>query len=403
MVKVWIVIIGDEILSAQVKDRNSGYLIKKLSTLGADVERVLFLPDDREVIRETFRKGLGEVNVLISSGGLGSTPDDRTKSVAREIFKSPFIMNKSLLKKIEKRFLSKGREVPELAKRQALVPEGAVILNNPVGMAPGLLFRKGSHSLVLLPGVPEELKAIFEKRVMGYLKRNYRLKKRPRFIIRTTGIAETEIYDKIKDLGKRIKIAYLPSPGGVDLMIQAKSRKVLLKAKRVVIRRLKPYIYGYGEERIEEIIGRILRKRRLTIATAESCTGGLLGDLITSVPGSSDYFIGGVIAYNNRIKQLVCGVKKETLKRFGAVSKETVEEMARDIRKRFKTDIGVSISGIAGPGGGTREKPIGLVYIGISYKRKTYGVKNRFYGTREMIKRQSAIAVLELIRREVRD
>jgi len=402
MVRVWVVIIGDEILSAQIRDKNSFYLIERLSDAGIRVERVLFLPDNPEVIEQTFRKGLEEVDLLISSGGLGSTPDDYTKSVATEIFKSPLVMNKSLLKRIEKRFLSKGREVPEPAKRQALVPKDAIILDNPVGMAPGLLFKKGSHSLILLPGVPEELRATFEKGVMGFLKKNYRLKKRPRLIIRTTGIAETEIYHRIKDLGKGIVIAYLPSPGGVDLRIEAESKESLLRARRRITKELRDYIYGYGEKRMEEVIGRLLHKRGLTLATAESCTGGLLGDLITSVPGSSDYFIGGVIAYSNKIKEMVCGVKKQTLKKFGAVSKETVEEMARGIRRRFATDIGVSISGIAGPGGGTEEKPVGLVYIGISYKRKTYGVKNRFYGTREMIKRRSAMAALELIRREVK-
>lgn len=403
MIKVWVVTIGDEILSAEIRDTNSYYLVNRLSALGMDVKRVLFLPDDPEEIKKTFKRGVREADIVISSGGLGPTPDDHTKPVAIEIFKTPLIMDKNLLERIEKRFLSKGRKIPELAKEQALVPRGAMVLDNPVGMAPGFVFEKGSHSLILLPGVPEELRAVFEKGTIAFLRKNYRLREKLSLIIKTTGIAEAEIYHKIKGLERGIRIAYLPSPIGVDVKIVAKSRRLLLKTRRDITRRLKPYIYGYGEDRIEETIGRILRKKGLTLATAESCTGGLLGDLITSIAGSSDYFIGGVIAYSNKIKKLVCGVKEETLKSSGAVSSQTAKEMANGIRKRFKTNIGVSISGIAGPEGGTKDKPVGLVYIGISYKRRTYGVKNQFYGTRDMIKTQSAIAALELIRREMSD
>jgi nicotinamide-nucleotide amidase len=312
-------------------------------------------------------------------------------------------LDESLLEQIEKYFAKLNKTMPESLTRQALVPQGAIVLENPAGMAPGLILKHENKAIILLPGVPIELEKIFVTGVVPYLESGFSLAPILTRTIRTTNIAETEIFEKISRYfthHKSVEIAYLPQHIGVDIVIWTENDKKLLTAcEKEIASRLKPYVYGFNSTHIEGIVGQTLRKKDLTIATAESCTAGLVADRITNVPGSSEYFIGGVVAYSNDIKKLICGVKQETLKKFGAVSKETVIEMAAGIKEHFKTNIGLSISGIAGPAGGTAEKPIGLVYLGIATKRGTKFEERRFSGNRRMIKEQSAMAALDLLRR----
>jgi nicotinamide-nucleotide amidase len=398
-----VLIIGNEIVTGRIIDTNSQFLAKKLFELGVDLTRITAITDKKEAIETGLREALGRSELVFTSGGLGSTPDDNTTVVAAKLFNRRLILDESILEQIEKYFAKLDKKMPESLTRQALVPQGAIVLENPVGMAPGLILKNENKVLILLPGVPIELEKVFATGVVPFLESSYSLQPILSKTIRTTNITEAEIFEKIsRCFGhyKTVEITYLPQPTGVDITIWTdKDKKLLTECGKEIVSRLKPYVYGFNSSPIEEVIGEILRKKRLTLATAESCTAGLVADRITNVPGSSIYFIGGVVAYSNDIKKLICGVKQETLKKFGAVSKETALEMAIGIKGQFKTDIGLSISGIAGPAGGTPGKPVGLVYLGIASKSDAKFEERRFSGNRRMIKEQAAMAALDLLRR----
>ncbi len=397
-----IIIIGDEILSGRTQDTNSFYLAKRLNELGI---HIVTIGDNKETIELTIRSTLEKSDLIFISGGLGPTPDDKTMISVAKVLKRRTVFDENILIKVEAYFKKQNRQIPELASKQALIPQGAITLDNPVGQAPGLILQNGKKTLILLPGVSLELVKIFETGVVPYLHDNFLFKPEITLLIRTTNIPEMEIVSTINNVLRKyhtIKTAYLPSMLGVDIRINQiqdkKTYQALEKELRVL---LKPYIYGYGNETIEENTGKLLRKKQLTLATAESCTGGLISDRFTNIAGSSEYFIGGVVAYSNKIKKLAVNVQDETLKKFGAVSKETVVEMAKGIRDKFSTDIGLSVSGIAGPGGATREKPVGLVFIGLATKKGTKYEIHNFTGDRRMIKEKSAMATFDLLRRTI--
>ncbi len=405
MLKAQIIIIGNEVLSGRTLDTNSHFLAKRLQTLGIAVGQVTIIGDEKSIIEKTVINSLTAADIVIVSGGLGPTPDDQTVASVAKIFKRRLVLDESILARVEKHFQSQGIAMPELATRQALIPQSAIVLNNPVGTAPGIVLKSGKQSIILLPGVPIELQKIFETGVVPYLTDVYALQPMIELVVRTTNIPETAIVEKISEIlknYKEINIAYLPSITGVDIKVtNLKDKKQLSDITRELSTRLKPYVYGYGEETMEEIIGNLLRKKQLLISVAESCTGGLIADRITNVPGSSEYFIGGAVVYSNKLKNQICGVSNETLRKYGAVSKETVLEMAKGIKEKFVTDIGISVSGIAGPSGQTAQKPIGLVYIGIATKKGQSSEEHHFTGNRRMIKEKSAMAALDFLRRTV--
>jgi competence/damage-inducible protein CinA-like protein len=402
-----LLIIGNELITGQIVDTNSTFLARQLFELGVNLTRITTINDKKEIIEAGLKEALKRSDLIFTSGGLGPTPDDNTTAVAAKLLNRRLNLDESILKQIENYFAKINKVMPESLTRQALVPQGAVVLENPAGMAPGLILKHEDKVLILLPGVPIELEKIFGTGVAPYLESSYSLAPVLSRTIRTTNIAEAEIFEKISRCLRHytappqgVEIAYLPQPTGVDIVITTeKDKKLLTACEKEMVSRLKPYIYGFNSTNLEDIVGQILRKKDLTLATAESCTGGLVADRITNVPGSSEYFIGGVVAYSNEIKKLICAVKQETLKKFGAVSKETAIEMATGIREHFKTNVGLSITGIAGPAGGTPEKPVGLVYLGIVTKRITKFEERRFSGNRRMIKEQSAMAALDLLRR----
>lgn len=405
MLKAQIIIIGNEVLSGRTLDTNSHFLAKRLQSLGIAVGQVTIIGDEKSIIEKTVINGLAAADIVIVAGGLGPTPDDQTVASVAKIFKRRLVLDESILARVEKHFQSQGIAMPELATRQALIPQSAIILNNPVGTAPGIVLKSGKQSIILLPGVPIELQKIFETGVVPYLTDVYALQPMIELVVRTTNIPETAIVEKISEIlknYKEINIAYLPSITGVDIKVtNLKDKKQLSDITRELSTRLKPYVYGYGEATMEEIIGNLLRKKQLLISVAESCTGGLIADWITNVPGSSEYFIGGAVVYSNKLKNQICGVSNETLRKYGAVSKETVLEMAKGIKEKFVTDIGISVSGIAGPSGQTPRKPIGLVYIGIATKKGQSYEEHHFTGNRRMIKEKSAMAALDFLRRTV--
>lgn len=398
-----VLIIGNEIITGRIMDTNSNFIARKLFELGVNLTRVTTINDKKEAIEAGLKEALKRSDLILTSGGLGPTPDDNTTAVAAKLLNRRLNLDESLLKQIENYFTKINKMMPESLTRQALIPQGAVVLENPAGLAPGLILKQDSKAIILLPGVPIELEKIFVTGVVPYLESSYSLAPMLSRTIRTTNIGEVEIFEKISRYithHKAVEIAYLPHPTGVDIVITTeKDKKLLAACEKEIVARLKPSVYGYNSTNLEEIVGQILSRKDLTLATAESCTAGLVADRITNVPGSSEYFIGGVVAYSNDIKKLTCGVKQETLKKFGAVSKETVIEMATGIKEHFKTNIGLSILGIAGPAGGTAEKPVGLVYLGIATRRTTKFEERRFTGNRRMIKEQSAMSALDLLRR----
>ncbi|MCS7258945.1 MAG: CinA family nicotinamide mononucleotide deamidase-related protein, partial [candidate division WOR-3 bacterium] len=378
-----------------------------LNEIGIEVCEIITIRDERSLIEKTIKRALDETNLVFVTGGLGPTPDDQTMTAVANVLKRRLVLDETLYNKIEKSFLRQGHSVPELATKQALIIQGSIVLDNPIGQAPGLILKLGKKLLILLPGVPIELQKIFEAGVVPYLHEHFKFEPTLSLTIRTTNLSEMTIVERIEESVKRysqIKVAYLPSVTGVDVKItNIPDRKVYLAIEKELQALLAPFIYGYGEETIEEVIGKLCRKNGLTISVAESCTGGLICDKITNVAGSSEYFIGGAVVYSNKLKQLICDVKTDTLKKYGAVSKETVMEMAEGIRRRFGTDLGIGVSGIAGPSGATKEKPVGLVFIGVATKRGTNFEKYIFSGNRRVIKEKAAVAALDFLRRIIQN
>jgi nicotinamide-nucleotide amidase len=407
MVTAKLVVVADEILDGRIQDSNSGYLSRRLHDLGVAVAEVAVIADRRDAIKQAFTTGLQEYDVVISSGGLGPTPDDLTKGVASKIFGKRMALDESILDRIEKHFATLGKRMPAASTKQALVPQGAIVLENPVGLAPGLILVRDHKSLVLLPGVPLELQKIFETGVVPYLEDTYYLNPLLVTVIRTTGIAESEIMEKVSAYFARhriVGIAYLPSLLGVDIKLWTeKDRKALNECHDEIVARIRPHVYAFNNTAIEEVVGELLRKQRLTLSTAESCTGGSIADRLTDVPGSSDYFQGGAIAYSNELKKSLLGVTEAVLRKFGAVSSEAVIQMAKGAQEHFGSDCALATSGIAGPGGGSEAKPVGLVYVGLATPKKTEAAEFHFIGTRRMIKVQTAVHALDLLRRRLQD
>jgi len=407
MVNAELVVIGDELLVGRVLDTNSSYLARRLHDLGCELDRISTVRDRPDAIKRAFAAALEDHDVVIVSGGLGPTPDDLTKGVAAKFFGKRLILDDAVLDRIEKYFATVGRKMPAASTRQALVPNGAIVLENPVGLAPGLILVKDHKCLILLPGVPIELQKIFETGVVPFLEETYYLTPLLVNVIRTFGVPETEIMEKISGYFKRhknVNVAYLPSPRGVDIRLWAeKDQKALTECQNEITARLKTNVYAFNNTKIEETVGELLRKKGRTLCTAESCTGGIVAERLTDIPGSSTYFKGGAVTYSNELKKSVLGVTDAALRRYGAVSPEVVSQMAGGARERFASDYALAISGIAGPGGGTEEKPVGLVYIGLATPKKVETFERRFSGTRLMVRERAAMTALDVLRRNLVD
>ncbi len=402
-IKAGIIVIGNEILEGRVLDTNSLYISRRISEIGISPFRIAIVGDKKEMIEEEIKNQLVTCQIVFTCGGLGATPDDLTREALSRAFRRQLLLDEATLKKIEKDYKGKNQPVPEEATKQALYLQGSLLLENSVGISPGMIIQEGEKVVIALPGPVEEMKKIFETGVLPFLETTFPTKPILSVLIRTTGITEAEIMERLAHPKKKFKscpIQYLPSLLGVDIRISTEKDEALLAEwKKEIVNRLAPYVYGIGNVALEDKVGELLRKRKFTIAVAESCTGGLLANRITNTIGSSDYFLGGVVAYSNEIKKKALGVKEETLKRFGAVSEKTASEMAKGVRERFNAGIGIAITGIAGPTGGTPEKPVGLVYIGLAMVNKVISREFYFSGDRRMIKEQAAQSALDLIRR----
>jgi len=388
-------------------DTNSSYLTQEMGTIGIPVVLKISVGDRLADIDQAFRQALACSDVVLCTGGLGPTSDDITKMVAVKLFKSKLKLDKGMLEHIRSRFAQRGLEMPACNRGQAMVPDKAEVLFNPEGTAPGLLFKRGKKTLVLMPGVPREMKAIFAGSLKERLEPLNRGMKISLLTLRTTGISESAIAEKLIPFEKGLPkgtLAFLPTHLGVDLRLALSGKAVIAIDKKLndlsakVSGLLGQVIYGKGDETMEEVVGRLLKEKKLTLTTAESCSGGLIADRITNVSGSSDYYLGSVVAYSNVLKEKMLGVKSQTLRLHGAVSKETAIEMANGVRGRLGSDLGLAITGIAGPGGGTDKKPVGLVFMAVAGPKGTMVEEKRFLGQRRHIKESAAQAALNMLR-----
>jgi len=404
-----IITIGDEILIGQITDTNSAWLGQELSQLGIRVIHRASVSDNKAHIMRALHDASERAQLVIITGGLGPTKDDVTKHTLAEFFGCSLVLNERVLQRVTDIFTMRKLPMLESNQQQAMVPEACDVLFNRSGTAPGMWFN-GEHTVyVSLPGVPFEMKTIFTEEVIPKIKDRFKLPAIFHHTIQTVGIGESFLARKIEawenSLPSNIQLAYLPSVGAVRLRLSAYGDDVASLRHEVLdyTDRLKKlagdYIYREGEISLPEAIGQQLREKRLTVSTAESCTGGYLAHLITSVPGSSAYFQGSVLAYANTVKINELGVSSYTLEQQGAVSEATVIQMAEGIRKKLGTDYALATSGIAGPDGGTPDKPVGTVWIAVAGPQRTRACLFRMGDNRERTIQRTALSALDMLRR----
>ena len=388
-----IITIGDEILIGQIVDTNSAWMAQKLNDEGINVRQITSISDDPTHITETFRETAKKVSLVLVTGGLGPTKDDKTKDCICDFFQTRLVPNSEVLQNIEELLSKRGISLNRLNMDQALVPESSHIFQNKLGTAPGLLLQKDGCSFIFMPGVPFEMKYLMEFEVLPYLKNNFQTSTILHRTVLTQGLPESMLAEKIaaweEALPDYIKLAYLPSPQGVRLRLSARGKEMQFMQKEVEyqIKELQnlilPNIYGYDEDSPAGSIGKLLTENKWTISAAESCTGGAIARLFTENPGSSAYFMGSVVAYSNEIKKRILGIDEEVILQNGAVSRVVVEAMALNVCKMMDTDFAIATSGIAGPGGGTVEKPVGTVWIAVANRSKVISQLYNFGNDRE--------------------
>tara|TARA_X000001036_G_scaffold152413_1_gene144742 strand:- start:2194 stop:3441 length:1248 start_codon:yes stop_codon:yes gene_type:complete len=409
--KAEIISIGDELLYGQTLDTNAHWMSKKLDEYNIKVFQRTTIGDDEDQILNALKLAEERVDIVLITGGLGPTKDDQTKPVLAKYFGVNMVHHEKVLRDITLLFAKASREVTALNAQQANLPENCEIITNPVGTAPGMWFYEKNTVFVAMPGVPYEMKSIMTQGILPKLDKMFTKGVLHHHIIKTIGITESSLSDLIEDwelnLPQHIKLAYLPTKGQVKLRLTGSGdelntvKQEIEELQKEIMPKIDKYVYGFGADQLEEVIGQLLNKKNLTLATAESCTGGYLAHMITSVPGSSRYFKGSVIAYSNEVKTGQLGVSTETIKQQGAVSEKVVKGMAKGVSRELNTDIGIAITGIAGPDGGTIEKPVGTVWIAYSDKNKTFAKKFNFSRDRTFIIHWSALAALNMIRLNV--
>lgn len=413
-----ILTIGDEILIGQVINTNASYLGKGLFSLGFPVAKAIALPDDEKQILVEFKKAWKDYDIVIVTGGLGPTHDDITKKCVAKFFKAKFVLNERVLKNVKDIFARRNTPMPTVNIGQALVPENAIALENKTGTAPGILIDKNKKVFCVLPGVPYEMKYICENGLFPHLRKKYKGVKQMALkqkTLHTIGIGESVLAKRLgnintivrKEKDFEVKLAFLPSNYEVRLRITAiaktelKAKSLVASAEKIIRKKAGKYVYSSDESPIEKTLGVLLKRKRLSIAVAESCTGGLVVSKLTDIGGSADYVMDGIIAYSNEAKKRLLGVKQKSLKAYGAVSEQVAMEMAVGIRKRSKTDIGISTTGIAGPTGARPGKPVGTIWIGYSDGDGTFAKKFIFTNDRLRNKDVMSKMALETVRRKL--
>jgi competence/damage-inducible protein CinA-like protein len=406
--KAEIISIGSEILRGQITDTNANFIAKKLVELGIDLEHISAVSDNPESLLSTLKLALKHSDLIITTGGLGPTEDDITyQTIARtlnlKLKKYPEAEEnlKRILKKINK-------TISPSNLKQVYLPEGAKIIINQYGTAPAMILEKDNKIICSFPGVPHEMKNLIEENLIPYLKEKYPpsvIKKSK--ILKLTGLGESSVNELIRDyINKQTNFSFgiYASPEDIQVQIttqaptEKEADKLLQFSANQLTKILGNYVYGSDEQSLEEVVGHLLKIKKLKVAAAESCTGGMLGEMITRIPGSSEYFQGGVISYSARVKEDLLKVLPEVIKKYGEVSKEVAELMAEGVQRYCHSDIGISITGIAGPGGATKKKKVGLVYMALTDGKKTITQKHQLFGSRQLIRLRSTRRALNMLR-----
>ncbi len=406
-----IIAIGSEMLTPFRVDTNSLYLTDQLERLGIPVIRKTVVGDNREHLKAVFAEALQRSDLVIGIGGLGPTEDDRTRESVAELLGRPLERSEEVVRMMRERFRAFGRKMPEVNLRQAMVPAGATWFPNDNGTAPGLWMETDGEKIVLLlPGPPPELKPLFEEYCLAKLRSRAPRQAFASKVLKVTGMAESEVEEKIAPIYRTYEnpeTTLLASAGEIQIHLRGTGADAGDALRRVeelgerIENALGDAVFSRGNESLEQVVGLYLMMRGATLAVAESCTGGLLGQRITSVPGSSHYFLGGVVCYSDKLKVKLVGVPESMLKRKGAVSAEVAEALARGIRRRTGATLGVGITGVAGPEGGSPGKPVGTVFISLAEAHREKTVKHRFPGDRERIRQFATQAALNLVRRKL--
>jgi len=413
-VKAEIITIGDEILIGQTIDTNSAWLGEQLHLIGVKLNRIVTISDTPEAILEAIEDSFNRADLILMTGGLGPTQDDVTKETLAKYFETVLERNQEILEAIDSYFSAKGLQMLESNRKQADLPKDAKILRNTRGTAMGMWFEKNGKVLISMPGVPYEMKGIMRDHGLRMLQDFFPTKTILHQTIQTQGIGESFLAEKISDWETALRndgiaLAYLPSPGLVKLRLTAyadngNKEAIVAKMTRYISeleKRVPEYIFGREKDTVAKAIQELFQFRGLTLAAAESCTGGLIAHEITSIPGSSIHFLGSMVTYSNRSKTAILGVKQESLEKYGAVSEQVVREMAEGVRQKLGSDYAIATSGVAGPDGGTVEKPVGTVWVSIAGSEKTLAKKLNLGKSRERNIRISMLNALNWLRQEI--
>lgn len=404
-----IIAVGTELLLGDIVNTNAQYLSQRLSSLGIDVYHQTVVGDNLERLVEAIKTASRRADIIITTGGLGPTDDDITKLGIAKALGVELSLDEPSLRRIKEWFFKYGRPMPAINERQAYIPEGSSAIDNDNGTAPGIIGVYDNKIYIALPGPPKEMRPMFEDKIVPYLK-----EKSKHIIISHTlkviGIGESAIQEMLGDImanQSNPTIALYAKEGEVHIRVTAKDENIyeaddkIKEIERKISSILGINIYGYDEDTLESVVHKLLQEKRMTIAFAESCTGGMLSSRFTEIPNASISFINGVVCYSNEAKVNILGVNRDTIEKYGAVSMETAEEMANCIKRISNTDIGLSITGIAGPSGGTESKPVGLCYIGIAFNDQVKVYSFIFNGNRNKIRWLAATKALDLLRRTI--
>lgn len=407
--KCEIIAVGTELLLGNIVNRNARYLSEKLAELGVDVYYHITVGDNIGRLKEAIETSLKRSDIIITTGGLGPTDDDLTKEGVAEALGLKLIPHNQSLEKIEGYFKEANRPMPACNKKQGYIPEGAIVLENGNGTAPGIMIEKDEKVIILLPGPPKEMMPMFANQVYTYLKAKSSFVIRSK-TLRVVGVGESTIQENLQhifDMQSNPTVAPYAKDGEVHLRITAKcqteveANNLLLDMEVKITNILKESIYGFDEETLEYIVYKLLKERNKTLSIAESCTGGMISGRLTNVSGVSSVFMNSIVTYSNEAKIKFVNVREDTLIKYGAVSAETAQEMAAGIKLVSGTDIGLSVTGIAGPEGGTIEKPVGLFYIGIAMGDVVEAHRFCYPGSRERIRNNATIKALDILRKKL--
>ncbi len=405
--KAEIIAVGSELLTPHHLDTNSLFLTERLNNAGFEVHLKTIVGDVEEDIARVLHGALERSQVIICCGGLGPTEDDLTRTAVAGVLRRTLSIDQAILEALRRRFASRGYAMPKINERQAQVIDRAEILANPFGTAPGMWIEQDGTCIALLPGPPRELEAMFDTAVAPRVKTLGRGRTLAQRVFHITGMTESEVDSRVAPIYRTypsIRTTILASTGHIAIHLYrwlepGEPATDLDNLATGIQQLLGDAIFSTSGEHLEQAVGRLLRESRRTLAVAESCTSGMIGSHLTRVPGSSDYFLGGVLCYSNEVKKLLCGVSDETLRREGAVSPEAAEALAQGVRTGTGSSIGLSVTGIAGPDGGSEEKPVGLVYVGISDQTGTAHWRRIIPGDRESIRERATYFALSLLRR----